>query len=814
MTNKGRSKRIIATLLSVAFILSLTMISVPSSINAVGSVVDETTLTDGIYQIRNAQTGQYMTATGGSVSPGMHLTQNTNSYVSYQQFLVKSVGNGEYTIQPMHADGIAVSTPSAGGGTLVKLATLNSSDNSQRFTITKKDSNNYYSIKSKISDFANAFMILNASTTTGEPIYQYAYDSGKLWHHWYFEFVGPESGVYYLRESGTTSYLTANAYSIGKEDSIPNVAPKNDDRRKMLFKIVYCPERQNYVIKSMIDNSILIYAKLSNNVPAVVDNSHTTDSAVPIEYTWEMTRAGANSCYIWAQSSTGTKYYLTLPANGVPTLVDNQNSATKWEFDEYETLLQGIEYIYNDTSRKRPSHILSPGDSLDLSFFNYSYNHYRYYSSFIGDNAPGAITYSVSDISGSPTSIATITSSGMLNTVSGKAGVVKVTASFESGASFSSNYYVQPTTGEYFFIQNSLSNINIGYVDGNNSGATKNNFTYDDTQLWQRIPSAWSGYYYIKNVGTGLYLSSPFVVSGGTALEMVSGISNELQAWEFLSTPSGSWKIRCRYDARTERNFYMNIVNGVVVQDTYAQDSNYDDEFNIIMIGDDVVYHRTLEGFVEIDPSKTVKGLSKYYDTFNLMHPVIHFGMESPTYKEIALDYLQNAKIVIFNGHGSAEVISLSDRPQKYLYNKDIFDPTNPSSVLNGVDIVIFAGCSTGGNLCQGDPNHEDYCCPTYDNDGNIHNCNKLGCSCCATSYNMPKVAIGWHVLQRGNHMNDWIDRFISYMCTIDSTTGKLYTAQAALIEANNDTSIGDVNTAILFGTDPNFRLDDSANSK
>ena len=130
---KKLTKKYIPLFLTIIIVL----FSIPTNIGAVGTVVSDTTLIDGIYQIRNAQTGQYMTVTGGSVSPGINITQNTNSYAEYQQFLVKSVGNGEYTIQPVHADNIAVSTPSAGGGTPVKLATFNSSDSSQIFTITK-----------------------------------------------------------------------------------------------------------------------------------------------------------------------------------------------------------------------------------------------------------------------------------------------------------------------------------------------------------------------------------------------------------------------------------------------------------------------------------------------------------------------------------------------------------------------------------------------------------------------------------------------------------------------------------------------------
>ena len=59
----------------------------------------------------------------------------------------------------------------------------------------------YYVIKNKKSDYTNALMVLNGSTTTEETVYQYAYNSNSLWHHWMLEFAGPESGVYAVKRS-------------------------------------------------------------------------------------------------------------------------------------------------------------------------------------------------------------------------------------------------------------------------------------------------------------------------------------------------------------------------------------------------------------------------------------------------------------------------------------------------------------------------------------------------------------------------------------------------------------------------------------
>lgn len=773
---------------------------------------------DGIYQIKNVHTGQYMQVSGKATTVGAKIQQNANTFEDHQQFLIKSVGNNEYTIQPIHAMSMAICTTSANSGTAVTLASYDSNSTNQRFSISVSDAG-YYVIKNKKSDYANALMVLNGSSNSGETVYQYAYNSNNLWHHWVLEFAGPESGVYAVKNSTNETYMQSGATNTGYYVSYGTLteSPKSNGNRNGLFKITYRSNTQDYVIRNMTDNAVLIYPNVNYSAPLTLESRDATtgvpvsDSSVPESNTWKITKAGANSYYVWYQVSGGTKYYLTIPSINHLSLTQDRTSATKWQFNSYTVNQKGIDY-----SSALPQ-IIESGDSMNLSDF---YTNSSYYSTVIGDNNPGSITYSVTDISGSSTSIATINSNGTLNTVSGKVGMIKVTATFSKGVSFSKNYYVEPTDGEYFFMQNiqTSGGINIGYIDGNSSGATKKVLTYDDTQLWQRIPSQWSGYYYIKNVGTGMYLSSPTSTAVGTALSMVSTITSDLQAWQFTSTPSGAWKIRSRNDAAAGRNLYLNIKsssNNTLVQDTYVQNSSYLDEFNVIMLGSDVIYQRTLEGFTAIDPSVTISKLSKYYDGFTLLHTLIHFGTNSPDYVDTALHYLQNAKIMIYNGHGSPTVVSVSDKPQRYLSNTDIYDPSNPTVSYANVDIVIFAGCSTGGNICNGDKTSPNFCCPTYESNGDIHNCNKLGCACCATSFNLPKsaelagakVAIGWHVTQYGNYMNDWIDRFITYMSQVDPSTGKLYTAQMALDKANADTSTYYVDTALIFGTNPNFRF-------
>ena len=178
--------------------------------------------------------------------------------------------------------------------------------------------------------------------------------------------------------------------------------------------------------------------------------------------------------------------------------------------------------------------------------------------------------------------------------------------------------------------------------------------------------------------------------------------------------------------------------------------------------------------------------------------------MDLPT----AQEYLENAKIMVFNGHGSPNAITIHEYPSKYIRNTDIYNPTNTndSLELSNTDIVFFAGCSTGGNPC-------DYCDGKGKHEGHFSDCPNNG----SAYYNMPKsaqyagakVAIGWSVTIYDNHVNDWIDLFTYYMNSVNSDTNKLHTAYEAYVKTNREITSGNANKAVIYGTDLDFRLSD-----
>ena len=772
---------------------------------------------DGIYQIKNAASGKYLTVTGQGTTAGTKLEQRTNSYGDHQQFLVRSIGNYEYTIQPLHATGMALSTQSANTGTNVTLASYNANDNAQVFSISKYDSNNSYVIKTKKSGFNNLFTIPLGLPTNGLKVVQLGFD-GLASQRWVFEFAGPENGVYAIQASGTNEYMKSDSTSSNYYIShfTCEEFPLTNPYLNLVFKVGYNSSSQSYIIRNMVDNAVTISPSINYSAPITTRQFGITDDDIDTSMTWNISKATANSYYVWIRTQNDTVWYLALTSHSHIELVSNKNDATKWVFLKYTgSSFKGI-YAYNVMD----SHVISAGTTIALSDY---VSEYSFYSTDAEDLDPGQIlSYSVSNVSGTTTSVASITSSGILTTNSGKTGIIRVTVSFFAGVSYFINFYVVSASGEFFLMQNiqNTGGIEIGYAEGNSSGATKTAFptvpytlggSYNDTQIWEKIPSYWDGYYYIRNVGTGLYLSSPEYTTIGAALEMESYVYCDRQAWEFTPTVSGAWKIRSRADAIEGNNLYINIkseTNNTLTQGTYVQNNSYRDEFNIITFGDDVVYNRTFHtwDFI-VDPSEEIKDLAKYYDTYTLLHTNIDLDLET------AQDLLENSKIMVFNGHGSPTSITIYSNPQRHIKNTQIYQPNNPSGSLDlsNTDIVFFAGCSTGGNAC---PN-----CNALNNNSldPIIDQHYQGCpNANIMMYNLPssaveagaKVAIGWEVTQWYNETNEWIEYFVNLMNSYYNNTNQLYTAKQAFDDTNEQFQSSNASQSRFYGNE-SFRLSD-----
>lgn len=630
-----------------------------------------------------------------------------------------------------------------------------------------------------------------------------------------------ESGIYTIMSDYSNMYMDIRAdsgdvganmqqYDYGEE-------PHEERQRAGLYKVYWTGTGNEYVIRTMTNNNNGFAPKSTDYESEIITQKITSSSPCK----WYITRDEYGKFVIKPSPTSlyaiGVQDTTSSGSSGGKLsclkLISKYISKAKWIFSVPSDLepFSAVAAYYPE------SHIIPMGETYNIQYDLVTWDYF--YSTELAKNSPGTISsFVIENPSGGFTYLA-YRDGTQIVTRPDKAGVISIRIIFNNGTmtvSESINFYIEPTEGEYFFIQNVQSDV--GFVQSDGITASKAQFTYDDVQIWQRI-SAGDGYYYIRNQD-GKYLTAP----EASTLEEPIGLSSSLlgsssinrQKWRFETAPSGTGATRIRLANNPNLFLNINYSSNMLVQSTYMNNLSYYDEFNVIMIGEEVVYHRTHEGWPPIDPSITIKNLAKYYDSFTLLHPRIQFGEYSPSNVDVALGYLQNCKVMIFSGHAAPTVITIHEPPQEYLSSEDIYDPYDPSISLSNVDIVIFAGCSSGGNICCTDEESSDFCCPNFDSDGNIHNCIKEGCPCCAGQYNLPKaaemagakVAIGWQVTQWDNYPIEWIDKFFDYMTSVNSKTGRMYTAQQALDATNHDLTVGDVDKAVLFGTDPDFRLD------
>lgn len=599
-----------------------------------------------------------------------------------------------------------------------------------------------------------------------------------------------ETGLYNIKSNYSNNcFLDIEGDSYNQNANIIQYnyssAPSTVDYRAGIFKIEWTGTGNKYTVRTMTNNFNGI-KQISTVAGSKIVTKKITGSTSGI---WRITRLNETNYVIKVESTTSN---LALASPNISydendrdiILAEQTSNAAKWNIQRIDdiTPFSGCHVGY-----KYP-YVVESGGSLPISSSDLEVT--MFYSTDLTVNGPGTLnSFSVKSLSGQTSVVANITNNN-INGFAGKAGMASVIANYQYATADPINIYVKPATDEFFFLENIQSSN--GFAKSFGTYAKKVAFDYDDNQIWKRT-SAGGGYYYIQNMD-GNYLTAP--ASSATNEQMLlksyllSGTDINRQKWLFETAPSGSGGVRIRSANITNRYLNVNSSSGKLIQDTYVNNSSYYDEFNVITMGDDVVFLRTLEGFNDVDPSLLIKNLCRHYDSFTLMHKLNHLGRITYTAyplanTNVAIDLLENSRIAIFNGHGSWKVITIYDNGQLYLRNTDIYTSSSDHIDLSNMDIVIFAGCSTAASPPPG-----------------------------TTGYNMPesawlsgaKVAIGWAENQKGNRMNEWIDTFFEYMNSIDPDTGLKFTANKAFSETNNEFS-NEVSNSMIYGTNTNFRF-------
>ena len=220
----------------------------------------------------------------------------------------------------------------------------------------------------------------------------------------YYQGTHLSEGIYAIQKQGSNCYFESYrpaTLAWVLQDTTFTSPPLTTDHLENLFKLAYRPANDDYVIRSMIDSSLVIYPSVYNSAP-IAGFRTESDSSMPAGYTWKIEKTG--DYYYITYTQNGVKYYIRSNStnNGYKlVLTTNPNdTGTKWIFNNYT----GNTYEDIDMESYAPS--LSVGDT-------HSYKSYMR-STRIGQNGP--IAYRVKNYDYSDTNIAIIDSaSGLLS---------------------------------------------------------------------------------------------------------------------------------------------------------------------------------------------------------------------------------------------------------------------------------------------------------------------------------------------------------------------------------------------------------------
>lgn len=206
-------------------------------------------------------------------------------------------------------------------------------------------------------------------------------------------------GVYAIGRAGTDyyfkSYIPNNLAWVLQDTTSYTDPPLTSSNLENLFKISYRPDTNDYVIRSMLDSSLVVYPSVYNNAP-IAGRRSESDSQLTTGYTWKIEYTGGY--YYITYTQNGTKYYVQSTSSGndnkLVFTTTASDSGTKWSFHKYTG------NVYEDIEPEDFEYSLTVGET----------HQYKAYmrSTRIGHNGP--VYYSVTDTDRSETTKAVIDS--------------------------------------------------------------------------------------------------------------------------------------------------------------------------------------------------------------------------------------------------------------------------------------------------------------------------------------------------------------------------------------------------------------------
>ena len=532
------------------------------------------------------------------------------------------------------------------------------------------------------------------------------------------------NGVYSIRRPGTNYYLGSEArfYTAPVFQWTMPSPPNTDELRSYLFKFVYRSATDDFVVRSMVNNQMFLYHDVSDHTVKVgylyVNGSPATDANLPTQYAWKIGVApGGYDNHIWA-TYAGQNYYLcsTATGNGITTTLSTSPAdySTEWDFCKYTG-----DSLYGVFSMQSVSYMV-PGETIDFDFYSYDDR--------IGVNGP--VSYSVTDLNGNSTNVATVNASTGVCTAN-SVGSINLNVTYPNFPSppYQQQIKVEQSRNGTYFIKNREREYYL-QIDDDDAPNYSNNggnmeirpFDGGNYQRWT-LTYVGNGYYKITSAVSGFAITVPTGSETSDNVNLIlkpySGTNN--QRWRISATSGFAVKIKAKSsESYTAKDLVMDLEtldnslpgDGLKIrQREYINNSSYNDEWFLQEIDDSykiIFCGITNSGHDHYSALKTAAG---YLSNTSTNDVTIHSGAISST---DCNNYLKSCKVFASRSHGDPHYsgnttystgIVLNDLTGTGLcgfYSHSFSGITSGSYYINtlsdsysALDLALFIACQT-----------------------------------------------------------------------------------------------------------------------
>lgn len=359
-----------------------------------------------------------------------------------------------------------------------------------------------------------------------------------------------EQGVYAISKQNTTSYMRCNTVNGGTYVSQQTFStpPASESNRHAMFKIIYRAATDDYILRDMVNNEVIIYANVGYSAPLSIKMKNTSNSDIPSERAWKIT-ATNDGYYNISCTISGTTYYMYMPSSGNLELTTNKTlSGAKWNFHKYT----GETFRGWGQIGEWPEHIVN-GSSATIEAY--------IYSTVINENRAWFRDTSVDP----DVATATRLSYSAQMTISPKyGGNTKIRIEAETGAAvFGYHYLMSGWDNGCFFIQNQYGSECLTTAGGASEAELRvtsmPNGSNSQYAVW-RMEYWGSGYYWIVQDTTG---ESIYDNSGSTSYNIRTmpwtGSAWQQNLWKFVPQSDGTVKIHNYYSVENNTGEFLSL---------------------------------------------------------------------------------------------------------------------------------------------------------------------------------------------------------------------------------------------------------------